>query len=141
MSSHGLKGTPNSKKLMISENTALKCSTRASFVLSVGIIARQDYLCDLGTAVSEAADSLGPGSQVLSRLPEDARARFRKLVLQPIGQVVQDADAVLRGLRSRYLLIPAQKAAETRLANFAISPRRPSCSRRWLPGRSTPASR
>lgn len=85
----------------ISEKTALKRSTRASFVLSVGIIAWPDYLCDLGAAVSEAADGPRPVSQVLSRLPEDSHVRLRELVLQPIGQVVQDADAVLCGLQSR----------------------------------------
>lgn len=35
---------------------ALKRSARASFVLSAGIIVRRDYLCDLGTAMSKAAD-------------------------------------------------------------------------------------
>lgn len=35
---------------------ALKRTARASFVLSAGIIVWRDYLCDLGAAVSKAAD-------------------------------------------------------------------------------------
>lgn len=84
---------------------ALKRSARASFVLSAGIIVRRDYLCDLGAAMSKAADGGRPGSQVLSRLPEDPDAGCRKLVLQLIGQVAQDADAVFCGLQRRHVRV------------------------------------
>lgn len=65
------------------------------------IIVRRDYLCDLGAAISKAADSLRFGSQALSRFSETSGVLFRKLRRYLIRQVVQDADAVLCGLQSR----------------------------------------
>ncbi len=65
------------------------------------IIVRGDYLCDLGAAISKAADSLWFGSQGLSRFWETSGVLFRKLCRYLIRQIVQDADAVLCGLQSR----------------------------------------
>lgn len=60
----------------------------------------KDYLCDLGAAISKAANSLWLRSQVLSRLSEVFWEVLLELRLGLIRQVVQDADAVFCGLGS-----------------------------------------
>lgn len=103
-----------------SENGALKYAARTSFVLSTWIIVQRDYLCDLGTAMSKAADCLRFGSQALSRFSEISGVRLRELCLHLIGQVVQDADAVLCGLQSRYMQKYQMKYSMERFPNTCI---------------------
>ncbi len=89
--------------LLYSQNTAFKyLSARISFVFSLWFDFQRDYLCDLCTAMSEAADRLRFGGQTLSRFSQFSGVHLRQLRLDLIRQVVQDADAVLCGLQSRY---------------------------------------
>lgn len=66
-----------------------------------GLLSEGDYLCDLGAAMSKAAQSFGLRGQALPRFPEISGVRLRELCLYLIGEVVQDADAVLCGLQVR----------------------------------------
>ena len=86
-----------------SQTIALKNTARSSFVLSVWIMVQRDYLCDLGTAMSKAADRLWFRSQTLSRFSENPGVLLGKLCCYVIREVVQDADAVLCGLHIRYM--------------------------------------
>lgn len=76
-----------------------KHSAGTSVVLSVWITVWRDYLCDLGTAVSEAAHGFWlRGWALLQRFPEISGIRLWELGLELVGEVLQDADAVLCGL-------------------------------------------